>query len=51
MKWEQLLHVTYERPPGEHFPRTFEVGPGTSLKTILKQVNLKAWAECFSIEG
>jgi [acyl-carrier-protein] S-malonyltransferase len=42
VKWEQTLHNLYERPEGENFPRTFECGPGKSLKTILKQVNLKA---------
>ncbi|KAG5887857.1 hypothetical protein JTB14_005623 [Gonioctena quinquepunctata] len=49
VKWEQLLHVMYERDPDEYFPRTFEVGPGTSLKAILKQVNAKAWTECYNI--
>ncbi|RZC22674.1 malonyl-CoA-acyl carrier protein transacylase, mitochondrial, partial [Asbolus verrucosus] len=37
VKWEQLLHVVYERNQDEYFPRTFECGPGTSLRTILKQ--------------
>jgi len=43
VKWEQTLHILYERPQGENFPRTFECGPGSSLRTILKQVNSKAW--------
>ncbi|KAJ8971079.1 hypothetical protein NQ317_014752 [Molorchus minor] len=51
VKWEQLLHVVYERDPGEYFPRTFECGPGKSLKTILKQVNAKAWDECYNAEA
>ncbi|KAB0796653.1 hypothetical protein PPYR_10714 [Photinus pyralis] len=51
IKWEQLLHTVYERDPEEHFPRTFECGPGTSLKTMLKEVNAKAWDQCFSIEA
>ncbi|XP_018578454.1 probable malonyl-CoA-acyl carrier protein transacylase, mitochondrial [Anoplophora glabripennis] len=50
VKWEQLLHVAYERDPSEHFPKTFECGPGTFLKTVLKQVNAKAWNECYSSE-
>lgn len=50
VKWEQLLHVVYEREPGTYFPKTFEVGPGTSLRTILKQVNSKAHEESYSIE-
>ncbi|XP_044269329.1 probable malonyl-CoA-acyl carrier protein transacylase, mitochondrial [Tribolium madens] len=49
VKWEQLLHVVYERSQGEYFPRTFECGPGTSLRAILKQVNAKAWTTCFNI--
>ncbi|KAK4877140.1 hypothetical protein RN001_009646 [Aquatica leii] len=51
IKWEQLLHTVYERDPDAYFPRTFECGPGTSLKTILKQVNAKAWDQCFSVEA
>lgn len=43
VKWEQLLHILYERKQGEHFPRTFECGPGQGLKSILKEVNAKAW--------
>lgn len=50
VKWEQLLHILYERKQGEHFPRTFEVGPGRGLKTIIKQVNAKAWDSSFNIE-
>ncbi|RZF37078.1 hypothetical protein LSTR_LSTR014284 [Laodelphax striatellus] len=42
VKWEQTLHILYERPPGEQFPSTFECGPGSSLRTILKNVNFKA---------
>ncbi|KAG8230313.1 hypothetical protein J437_LFUL000583 [Ladona fulva] len=40
VKWEQTLHVLYERPEGEYFPKTFECGPGSSLKTILKMFNV-----------
>ncbi|XP_046391347.1 probable malonyl-CoA-acyl carrier protein transacylase, mitochondrial [Ischnura elegans] len=49
VKWEQTLHILYERPDGEHFPKTYECGPGSSLKTILKMVNAKAWNSCTSI--
>ncbi|XP_066138454.1 probable malonyl-CoA-acyl carrier protein transacylase, mitochondrial [Euwallacea fornicatus] len=51
VKWEQLLHVVYERGQDENFPTTYECGPGQSLKTILKQVNAKAWSSCHSIEA
>jgi [acyl-carrier-protein] S-malonyltransferase len=50
VKWEQLLHTLYERTQGEYFPRTFECGPGTSLRAILKQVNTKACVTYFNIE-
>ncbi|KAJ8911980.1 hypothetical protein NQ315_003259 [Exocentrus adspersus] len=50
VKWEQLLHVAYERSPDEHFPKTFECGPGKFLRSVLQQVNLKAWKECYSTE-
>jgi [acyl-carrier-protein] S-malonyltransferase len=51
VKWEQTLHILYERSIGECFPRTFECGPGSSLKSLLKMVNAKAWDSCFSIEA
>ena len=51
VKWEQLLHIIYERPQGERFPRTFECAPGRSLSTILKQVNAKAWDTTFSVDS
>lgn len=41
VKWEQLLHIMYERPQGDAFPRTFETAPGRSLAAILKEVNSK----------
>ncbi|XP_071446027.1 probable malonyl-CoA-acyl carrier protein transacylase, mitochondrial [Hetaerina americana] len=49
VKWEQTLHVLYERSEGEYFPKTYECGPGSSLKTMLKMVNAKAWNTCTSI--
>lgn len=51
VRWEQTLHVMYERSVGVDFPRTFECGPGRSLKSVLKMVNAKAWNSCFSIEA
>ncbi|XP_055628698.1 probable malonyl-CoA-acyl carrier protein transacylase, mitochondrial [Toxorhynchites rutilus septentrionalis] len=51
VKWEQTLHNLYERRNGEHFPRTFECGPGHGLKAVLKMVNAKAWDSTFSIEA
>lgn len=51
VKWEQLLHIIYERTQGEMFPRTFECAPGRSLSIILKQVNAKAWDTCFSVDS
>lgn len=50
VKWEQTLHNLYERSQEEHFPRTFECGPGRGLTTILKQVNAKAWDTSFNVE-
>uniref|UniRef100_A0A6J0UUC8 Malonyl-CoA-acyl carrier protein transacylase, mitochondrial n=1 Tax=Pogona vitticeps TaxID=103695 RepID=A0A6J0UUC8_9SAUR len=43
VKWEQTMHVIYERKQGISFPLTYEVGPGKQLGTILKSCNLKAW--------
>lgn len=49
VKWEQMLHILYEREQGANFPRTFECGPGEGLKAILKQVNMKAWYTSFCV--
>uniref|UniRef100_A0A8D0GWD1 Malonyl-CoA-acyl carrier protein transacylase, mitochondrial n=1 Tax=Sphenodon punctatus TaxID=8508 RepID=A0A8D0GWD1_SPHPU len=43
VKWEQTMHVIYERKKGVEFPRTYEVGPGEQLGAILRSCNLKAW--------
>nr|XP_056702431.1 malonyl-CoA-acyl carrier protein transacylase, mitochondrial [Euleptes europaea] len=43
VKWEQTMHVMYERKKGVGFPYTYEVGPGRQLGTMLKNCNLKAW--------
>lgn len=51
VRWEQTLHVLYERDQGQKFPRTFECGPGKSLKTILKMVNAKAWDNTINVEA
>lgn len=46
VKWEQTLHVLYERVKDVSFPKTYECGPGSSLSAILKQVNAKAADKC-----
>lgn len=51
VKWEQTLHILYERGKDEHFPKTYECGPGKGLTLILKQVNAKAWDSAFNIEA
>lgn len=49
VKWEQTLHILYERPVGSNFPDTFECGPGSTLKSLLKTVNSKAHNTCYTI--
>uniref|UniRef100_G3MT59 [acyl-carrier-protein] S-malonyltransferase n=1 Tax=Amblyomma maculatum TaxID=34609 RepID=G3MT59_AMBMU len=51
VKWEQLMQVVYNRDVGEEFPRTFECGPGTVLRAVLKNVNGKAWNVSESISA
>ncbi|XP_044763518.1 probable malonyl-CoA-acyl carrier protein transacylase, mitochondrial [Coccinella septempunctata] len=51
VKWEQLLHYVYERGADDYFPKSFECGPGQSLKAMLQKVNAKAWNYCYSIEA
>lgn len=50
VKWEQTMHAVYERKKGTEFPRTFEVGPGKQLGTILKSCNLQAWRSYSHVE-
>ena len=49
VKWEQTMHILYERAQGVAFPKTYECGAGNSLKSILKMVNAKASDSCTSI--
>ncbi|KAH7980935.1 hypothetical protein HPB49_020331 [Dermacentor silvarum] len=51
VKWEQLIQVVYNREVGEEFPRTFECGPGSTLRAVLKNVNGKAWNVSESISA
>lgn len=44
--WEQTMHILYERNKEQYYPKTFECGPGSSLKSILRMVNAKAAATC-----
>ena len=50
VKWEQTLHLMYERPAGEDFPRTYEVGPGKQLGVMLRRNNAKAFAHYTAVE-
>lgn len=50
VKWEQTLHILYERKQGIDFPRTYECGPGKGLTAILKQVNAKAADKAFNVD-
>lgn len=43
VRWEQTLHALYSRPLGEIQPRTYTLGPGDALRTMLKKVNARAW--------
>lgn len=49
VKWEQTMHVLYELKINNQIPQTFICGPGTALKTILKQVNAKAAENTFRV--
>lgn len=49
VKWEQSMQLMYNRPPGTSFPRTFDVGSGGKMGTILKLINAKAHNYCVSV--
>ncbi|XP_055993495.1 malonyl-CoA-acyl carrier protein transacylase, mitochondrial [Sorex fumeus] len=50
VKWEQTMHIIYERKKGTPFPRTFEVGPGRQLGSILRSCNMQAWKSYSSVD-
>ena len=50
VKWEQTMHAIYSRSAGTQFPRTYEVGPGAQLGTLLKMVNKSAWQHYSNVE-
>ena len=49
VKWEQVLQSIYHRPPGEAFPRTFDLGSSGTLKNILSRINAKASDFCYDL--
>ncbi|EGI59325.1 PREDICTED: probable malonyl-CoA-acyl carrier protein transacylase, mitochondrial [Acromyrmex echinatior] len=49
VKWEQCMQLMYNRPPGSAFPRTFDVGSGGRMSTILKLINSKAHEHCITV--
>ncbi|XP_055949970.1 probable malonyl-CoA-acyl carrier protein transacylase, mitochondrial [Argiope bruennichi] len=49
VRWEQIMHIIFERSQGMKFPNVFECGPGTSMKTILRMNNRIAYDNCKSI--
>ncbi|XP_017460988.1 PREDICTED: probable malonyl-CoA-acyl carrier protein transacylase, mitochondrial [Rhagoletis zephyria] len=51
VRWEQTMHLMYERRQGVDFPRTFECGPGKGLKQVLEKVNAKAANTAFNVEA
>lgn len=51
VRWEQTLHILYEKGSRLGYASTYECGPGTSLKAILKMVNRKAWEHCSNVEA
>lgn len=49
VKWEQTLHVLYDREKNVPFPQTFELGPGNSLTTLLRYCNASAAKDAVNI--
>lgn len=49
VRWEQTMQMLYNRPEGTGFPRTFDVGSGGRMATILKQINAKAHDHCIAV--
>jgi len=49
VRWEQCMQYIYYRKPGMAYPRTFDVGSGGRMSTILKLINLKAHDHCINV--
>lgn len=49
LKWEQTMHILYERAKDSNFPQTIVCGPRSPLKSYLSGVNLKASQFCEDI--
>lgn len=49
VRWEQSIQLLYKRPMDTAFPRTFDVGSGGKMSTILKLINAKAQQHCISV--
>lgn len=48
VRWEQSMQLAFNRPEGTAFPRTFDIGSGGRMRTILKQINAKAYNHCIA---
>lgn len=49
VRWEQSMQLLYNRPSDTAFPRTFDVGSGGRMSTILKLINAKAHEHCIAV--
>lgn len=49
VRWEQTIQMLYNRPADTAFPRTFDVGSGGRMSTILKLINAKAHEHCIAV--
>lgn len=49
VKWQQTMNILFKRPEGTPLPDVYECGPGTTLRTILKMTNPKAYENCKNI--
>lgn len=50
VKWEQILHLIYNNKKNfNYIPRTFDMGSGGSMKSIIEKFNLKAGSSCIAI--
>jgi len=49
VRWEQCMQYIYCRKVGMAYPRTFDVGSGGRMSTILKLINAKAHDNCISV--
>ncbi|XP_003748007.2 malonyl-CoA-acyl carrier protein transacylase, mitochondrial [Galendromus occidentalis] len=50
VQWEQTMHHIYTRDRTEEYPQTYEVGPGKTLRPLLRALNNRAYSQSHQVQ-